>query len=69
MDSVSCDQDLDKLSEKFNSKLLIQDQHGLQKGAQFAPFATGAKKKKPAVDRVRRAVIFYLFGNHGKLHV
>ena len=48
----ACDQDLDKLSEKLNSRLLIEEEHGFQKGAQYAPLATGAKKK-PDLDRVK----------------
>ena len=52
---MSCDQDLDKLSEKLNSRLLVQEEHGVQKGggAQCAPLATGAPKK-PGLDRVKR---------------
>ena len=42
--SVSCDQALDKLSEKVNSRLLVQEEHGFQKGAHCAPLAAGAKK-------------------------
>ena len=41
---MSYDQALDKLSEKLNSRLLVQEEHGFQKGAQCAPMATGAKK-------------------------
>ena len=40
-----CDQDLDKLLENPNSRLLEQEEHGFQKGAHFAPLATGAKIK------------------------
>ena len=36
----------DKLSEKFNSRLLVQEEHGFQEGAQ-SPLATGAKKPWP----------------------
>ena len=35
--SVSCDKALDKLSEKLNSRLLVEEEHGFQKGAQCAP--------------------------------
>ena len=48
---MSWDQDLDKLLEKLSSKLLVQEEPGFQKGAQWAPLATGAKKK-PGLDRV-----------------
>ena len=41
--SVSCDQTLDKLSEKLNSWLLAQEEHCFQKRAQCA-LATGAQK-------------------------
>ena len=54
--NVSCDQALDKLSEKPNSRSLVPEEHGFQKGASCAPplTATGAKqKKKPGVDRVK----------------
>ena len=46
-----CDQALDKLSEKLNSRLLVQEEHGFPKGAQCAPLAAGAQKK-PGLDRV-----------------
>ena len=42
--SVSCDQALDKLLEKLNSRLLVQEKHGFQKGAHCAPLASGAQK-------------------------
>ena len=48
---MSCDQALGKLSEKLNSRLLVQDKHGFQKGHDVPP-ATGASKK-PGVDRVK----------------
>ena len=41
-----------KLSEKLNSRLLVQEEHGFQKGAQCAPLVTGAQKK-PGLDRVK----------------
>ena len=41
---MSCDQDLDKLSEKLNSRLLVQEEHGFQKGAQCAPWPQEQKK-------------------------
>ena len=40
-----CDQALGKLSEKLNSTLLVQEEDGLQKGAQNAPLAKGAQKR------------------------
>ena len=49
---MSCDQALDKLSEKLYSRLLVQEEHGFQKGAQCAPLAAGAQKK-PGLDRVK----------------
>ena len=49
---MSWHQALDKLSEKLNSKLLVQEEHGFQKGAQFAPLAAGAQEK-PVLDRVK----------------
>ena len=57
--SASCDQALDKLSEKLNSRLLVQEEHGFQKGAQCAPLAAGAKKLSLAwigLSDTRRAV-------------
>ena len=48
---MSWDQALDKLSEKLNSKLLVQEEHGFQKGAHFAPGHRGSKKK-PGLGRV-----------------
>ena len=48
---MSWHQALDKLSEKLNSKLLVQEEHGFQKGAQCGPLATGAPKK-PGLDMV-----------------
>ena len=41
---MSCDQALDKLSEKLNSKLLVQEEHGFQKGAQCARWPRKPKK-------------------------
>ena len=55
---VSCDQALDKLSEKLNSRLLVQEEHGFQKGAQCAPWSQELKKSlawiglKPALVTV-----------------
>ena len=49
-ESVSYDQNLDNLSEKLNSRLLVQEEHGFQKGAPCAPLATG-DQKKPGLDR------------------
>ena len=50
---MSCDEALDKLSEKLNSSPLVQEEHGFQKGAQCAMLATGAPKI-PGLDRVKR---------------
>ena len=41
---MSCDQALDKLSEKLNSRLLVQEEHGFQKGGTMCPLAAGAQK-------------------------
>ena len=41
---MSYDQALDKLSEKLNSRLLVQEEHGFQKGAQSAPWPEEQKK-------------------------
>ena len=41
---MSCDQALDKLSEKLSSRLLVQEEYRFQKGAQCAPLAAGAQK-------------------------
>ena len=53
---MSCDQALDKLSEKLNSRLLVQEEHGFQKGAQCAPLAAGSQKK-PGLDWVKECEI------------
>ena len=42
--SVSCDQALDKLSEKLNSRLLVHEEHGFQRGGTLCPLATGDQK-------------------------
>ena len=34
---MSCDQALDKLSEKLYSRLLVQEEHGFQKGDTMCP--------------------------------
>ena len=49
---MSCDQALDKLSEKLNSRLLVQEKHGFQRGGTMCPLAVGAQKK-PGLDRVK----------------
>ena len=54
---MSCNQALDKLSEKLNSRLLVQEKHGFQKGAQCAPLAAGAQKK-PGLDKVNSALLW-----------
>ena len=46
---MSCDKVLGKLSENFNSRLLVHEEYGFQKGAQCA---TGAQIK-PGLDRVK----------------
>ena len=35
--SVSLDEALDNLSEKLNSRVLVQEEFGFQKGEQYAP--------------------------------
>ena len=52
---VSCDQALDKLSEKLNGRLLVQEEQGFQKVAQCAPPSPflQEQKKKPGQDRVK----------------
>ena len=47
---MSCDQALDKLSGTLNSRLLVQEGHGFQKGAHCAPWPQEIKKK-PGLDR------------------
>ena len=49
---MSCDQDLDKLSEKLNSRLLEQEEHGFHKGGHNVP-PWPQDKKKPGLDRVK----------------
>ena len=49
---MSCDRALDKLSEKLNSRLLVQEEHGFQKGGTMCPLAAEAQKK-PGLDRVK----------------
>ena len=41
---MSCDQASDKLSEKLNSRWLVQEEHGFQKGAQCAPWPQELKE-------------------------
>ena len=41
---ICSDQALTKLSEKLNSRLLVQEEHGFQKGAQCAPWPQELKK-------------------------
>ena len=59
---MSCDQGLDKLSEKLNSRVLVEEEHGFQKGAQCAPLATGAQKK-PGLDK-KKVNGKYIFNVH-----
>ena len=40
------------IQKKLNSRLLVQEEHGFQKGAQCAPLDAGAQKK-PGLDRVK----------------
>ena len=61
--SVSYDQALEKLSEKPSCRLLVQEKHGFQKGAQCASLATGSKKAWPRVKKglkVRLPKLTYL---------
>ena len=44
---MSCDEDLDKLSEKLNSRRLVQEEDGFQKG-----FLRPQEQKRPGLDRV-----------------
>ena len=39
--------------KKLNSGLLVQEEHGFQKGAQCAP-CPQEQKKKPGLDKVKR---------------
>ena len=43
---MSCDQALEKLSERLNSmhRPLVQEEHGFQKGGTLWPLATGDQK-------------------------
>ena len=53
---MPCDQALDKLSEKLNSRVLVEEEHGYQRGHKVPPpLATGAAKK-PGLDRVNRVI-------------
>ena len=45
--SVSCDPALDKVSEKLNSRLLVQEEHGFQKGHNMPPGHRSKKKASP----------------------
>ena len=49
---MSCDQALGKLSEKPNSKLLVQKEHGFQKGHNVPPGHRSSRK--PGLDRVKK---------------
>ena len=46
---MSCDQALDKFSEKPNSRLLVHEEHGFQNWAHCAPCHRSSKK--PGLDR------------------
>ena len=50
MSSVSSDQALDKLSEKLNSQLLVQEEHGFLRGPAYRPQEL---QIKPGLDRVK----------------
>ena len=41
---MSRDQALDKLSEKLNRRVLVEKEHGFQKGAQCAPWTLELQK-------------------------
>ena len=49
---MSCDQALDKLLEELNNRLLVQGEHGFQKGDTMCPLAAGAPKEH-GLDRVK----------------
>ena len=51
---VLCEEALDKLSEKLNSRLLVQEEHGFQNGAQCAPLATGDQKSLAWIESMKR---------------
>ena len=53
---MSSDQDLDKLSEKLNSRLLVQAEHGFQNGGHNVPPWPQEQKKKPGLDRVKQTL-------------
>ena len=57
---MSCDQALDKLSEKLNSRRLVQEEHGFQKGGAQCPPWPQELKKKLGLDRVKP------FTSHGE---
>ena len=59
---MTCDQVLAKFSEKFNSPLLVKEQHGFQKGAYCAHLAKGAPKK-PGLDMVKVAWVHLFYSN------
>ena len=48
---MSVDEGLDKLSEKLNSRLLVQEEHGFERGHNVPPGPRS--KKKPGLDRVK----------------
>ena len=48
---MSCDQALDKLSEKLTSRLSVQEEHGFQRGHNV-PLGHRSEKK-PGLDRVK----------------
>ena len=50
--SVSCDQALDKLSEKLNGRPFVQEEHGFKRGHNVPPWPQ-EQKKKPGLDRVK----------------
>ena len=50
---MSCDQAFDKLSEKPNSRLSVQEEYDFQKGGTMCPPLAQELKKKPGLQRVK----------------
>ena len=53
---MSCDQTLDKLSGKLNSRLLVQEENGFEKECTMCPPGRRSKKK-PGLDRVKYGLL------------
>ena len=51
---MSCDQSSDKLSEKLNSRLLVQEEHGFKRGHNVPPGRSSSKKAWP--DRLKDGI-------------